>query len=251
MADSTGAGNSQGGADGDKSQSDSGNADTGDKDVVPKSQFLAAISSANAKYDALAQDFEKFKAEKQKQAETPPPTRAELLAHVEKGDITQAQADAIWEKQVVDKASAAATNAAKNESERNESTRKVTSRLLEYKELLPDVWIPGTAAAEAAQKEYREMVAMGSPAGMVTELAAIRAAFGTLEVLRASKSSQSNSSESHQETGGSKPSGESSTKDGPPKGISDRMKAHYQKQIDTGRLKDWAAAKEELKYAKR
>ncbi len=249
MADSKAADSSQGSGDGDKSQSDGGNANTGDKDVVPKSQFIAAINSANEKYRALEQKVEAMEKAGQKKAEPPEPTRAELLEHVEKGDITQAQADAIWEKQVIQKAGTAAAIATQNETQRAEAERKVTDRLLQYKELLPDVWVAGSDAQLAAQKEYREMVALGSPANMTTELAAIRVAFGSLETLRASKSSQSNSSESHVETGGGKPPGDSSNKDGPPKGLDARKVSYYQKQIDSGRYKGWPEVNEELKFA--
>lgn len=254
MADTDGTtpnGDSQTGADGDKSQSDGGNADTGDKDVVPKKQFLAALKSANEKYDALARDMAELKAAKDAPPPQKEPTRDELLQHVTAGNLTQAQADQIWEAQITKKAATAAVTATAAENARTETERKVNAQLLEYKGLVEDAWTPGTDASDRVRAEFRALVEAGSPANTATELAALKITFGSVVTLKASKSAKPGPSESHSETGGNKPPGKpSDTGDGPPKGLTDREKKHYERQIDNGVYKDWNAVKEERKFAR-
>lgn len=250
MADSNGAdtevGETQTGTTEDKSQSESGS----DKDVIPKKQFIAALNSANAKYEKLAAEL----AELRQAKENPPakePTRAELLKHVADGNITQEQADTIWEAQLVKKAGSAAVTAASQENLRSERQNRVESELREYQELVGDAWIDGTTESNRVKAEYKELVSFGLPSTIETEVAALRAAFGSLKTLRASKSAKSGPSESHVETGGSKPSETTDTKDGPPKGLTDRERKFYEKGIENGAYADWNAVKEERKFARK
>lgn len=250
MADSnvadTETGESQTGNTEDKSQSESGS----DKDVIPKKQFIAALNSANAKYDKLAAELAELKAAK----ENPPqkePTRAELLQHVSAGNITQEQADTIWEAQLVKKAGAAAVVASSAETQRNERQRRVDAELREYQGLVPNAWLDGTAESARVKKQYQELVELGLPSTIETEAAALRAAFGELSTLKASKSAKSGPSESHVETGGDKPSDRVETKDGPPKGLTDRERKFYEDKIRQGVYGGWEAVKEERKYARK
>lgn len=250
MADSnvadTETGDTQTGNTEDKSQSESGS----DKDVIPKKQFIAAINSANAKYEKLAAELEELRKAK---AEPPQkePTRAELLKHVAEGNITQEQADTIWEAQLVKKAGVAAVTATSADYEMRQRRERVDTELREYQSLVGDAWIDGTPESERVKKSYKELVALGLPATIETEAAALRATFGHLDTLRASKSAKSGPSESHVETGGDRPTERTDTKDGPPRGLTDRERKFYERQIDQGVYSGWDAVKEERKYARK
>src|SRR3990167_3118870 len=88
-----------------------------DDDVVPKKQFIAAINSANAKYDALEAKFNELQV---KVTATPATverpkryTRGELNALVEARTITQDQADAQMDFQTREDSKAEAKRVAK------------------------------------------------------------------------------------------------------------------------------------------
>ena len=85
----------------------------------------------------------------------------------------------------------------------------------------------------------------------MTEVAALRAAFGDPEVIRASRSLGKNGpGETHVEVGDGERPDEQADVDGVPKGLTEREKSHYQNLINRGIVKDWKAVAEERKFAK-
>ena len=179
-------------------------------------------------------------------------TRAELKALVDEGKITQEVADAHWEKQVLDAAEKRGREAARGEVEGQQREATVNSQLAEFKTLIPAAWSVGSKERAKAEKEFAALRAMGFPDNKVTEVAALRAAFGDPEVIRASRSTGRNGpGETFGEVGGGeRGDGGAPNADGKPKGLTAREEAHYQNLIGRGVYKDWKAVAEERKFAK-
>jgi len=219
-------------------------------DGITKQQLAAALNSQERKLRAEFEETLKRERDQGKANDPKPPTRAELLAMVDRGDLTQAQADALWEKQLTERVkreAAAEVGAALGVQDR---TRRVEAVLAEYREVVGDAWVEGTKERAKVAAEFKHLVeVLGYPPTKETEAAALRAAFGDVAALRASKSAKAGSSETHAETGGSKPSGEGGSKD-PVKALDARQRAYYQRGIDNGRYRDWDAVREELKFAR-
>ena len=94
---------------------------------------------------------------------------------------------------------------------------------------------------------------MGFPDNKVTEVAALRAAFGDPAAIRAARDTGRNGpGETHQEVGnsGERPGNSGLEADGKPKGLTAREDAHYANLIGRGVYKDWKAVTEERKFVK-
>jgi len=200
----------------------------------------------------LRAENEALKADKAKPQDAKPVSRAELNQLVADGKITQDAADAHWERQVVDTAERRAREAARGEVQGQQRELTVKRQLEEYRTLVPAAWEVGARERAKAEKEFKALVEMGFPDNKTTEVAALRAAFGDPEVIRASRSTgRTGPGEAHVEIGGGERPGESGADaDGVPKGLTEREKAHYQNLINRGVVKDWKAVAEERKFAK-
>lgn len=220
-----------------------------DGDWIPKSQFLAALQSANSKYDALEAEVRALKAAPAKEAPPKPPTRTELLALVDAGTITQAVADAEWERQIIAKVKGEVGVATASMS----VAQRVDADLAEYKKIAGDAWVAGSPERTKVEAAYRRLVSRGLPETASTELTALENVFGDIDALRESKKARTGPAEQHSETGGARgASGGGSPKDEAVKGLTAREKAHYERLIQSGVYKGWKAVKEERDaYAKR
>lgn len=220
---------------------------------VKKSQFIAALNNATAKTDEAIAEAAKLRQEleamKTRATEKKPPTRDELLDLVRSGDLTQGQADALWEKQLTEKITGKVVAEVGTAAGAQERARKVDAELKAYQEVVPEVWVNGSEEHTKVAKEFNYLVTqLGYPKTKETEAAALRVAFGAVDVLRASKTARTGPADTHAETGGgTKPAaGEA---DGAPKSLNAEQRDYYEKGIKAGRYKDWAAVKEELKFA--
>ena len=226
---------------------------------LPKVRVDEMVNTARGEAATQAAEAARLRAENETlkaakaQAEAPKPvSRAELKQLVEDGKITQDAADAHWEKQVLDAAEKRGREAARGEVEGQQRELTVNNQLAEFKTLVPAAWATGSKERAKAEKEFSALRAMGFPDNKVTEVAALRAAFGDPEVIRASRSTGRNGpGETFDEVGGGD-RGESGGEqaDGKPKGLDARQEAHYTKLIQRGVYKDWKAVAEELKPAK-
>ena len=222
----------------------------GDDDVVPKSQFLAAIHSANEKYSALEARLNAVIEAGQKKADPPPKhyTRTELNAAVQANQITQEAADQVWDDQIRAEARSEAATVSTEIVTRAQRKERVDSDISRYVALTPDVMVQGSETREKVAKEYNFLVSLGDPKTPETELKAMRAALGPIESLELAHSGTTRH-ETHRETGdaggsGGKPGGKKFEDT-----LSQREKAHYQKGIDSGRYKGWDEVKAELAFA--
>jgi hypothetical protein len=211
-----------------------------------------AAARAGEEAQRARAELEALKAEKAKPQEAKPISRSELKQLVDDGKITQDAADAHWEAQVVKTAETKARAAAADEVQGQQRESVVKRQLEEYRTLIPAAWEVGAKERAKAEKEFKALVEMGFPDNKVTEVAALRAAFGDPEVIRASRSTGKNGpGESHVEVGGGDRPGETGADvDGAPKGLTEREKSHYQNLINRGIVKDWKAVAEERKFAK-
>lgn len=219
---------------------------------VKKSQMIAALNSATQKYDALQAKVNQLEAKTTAKEEVKPPTAAELRRYVEAGELSQDQADLLLKKQLTDEVTREVESRVANKLSAAERAKRVGSELSGYKDLVPDAWVPGSQERAKAEKEFAHLVSLGHPSTPETEAAALRAAFGDLETLRASKSATPGTADRHSETGGGKPPGDAGgrTKD-PLKSLSPEKKAYYQKGIDAGRYKGWDDVKKEIEFSPR
>lgn len=225
----------------------------GDDEVVPKRQFLAALSSAEQKRErelaALRAEFEDKLAKATTKKADPPKrySRGELNAAVTAGQITQEAADQVWDDQIRAEARAEAATVSTEIVTRAQRKERVDTDISRYTRLEPEILVPGSEIRAKVEAEYKFLVSLGDPANVETELKAIRAALGPIDQLELSRSGRTQH-ETHRETGGA---GEG----GKPRGkkfedtLSPREKVHYQKGIDSGRYKGWDEVKAELQHA--
>lgn len=220
-------------------------------DWIKKSQFVAALNNVTTKVDALTAENQELRAAQQKRDEPKQASLAELRKLVEAGELTQDQADGIWERQTEERITRKVAAQVGQSTDAQERARKVSSELQGFKELQPEVWDATSPEHAKVAREYQRLVDEGQPATQATELAALRIAFGDLSTLRASKSARSGPADTHSETGGGRPPVHESTKD-VLKTLSPQQKEYYEAGIKAGRYpKGWADVKAELEYTPR
>ena len=243
-----GSGAPSGGSSEDGSEND-------DKPISAR-QLKAALASQRVAFEeklaAKDREFAAFKAGTgTKPADLPKVyTKAELKAGVDAGQITQDQADSIWDTQRETQVSEKARLAAEEAVNRKATQERIDSDLSSYKRLKPEIMEEGSETRESIKAAFKRMTSRGSPANEATELAAIEAVLGPLDKLEnAAKATRSQ--ESHQESGGGKPAGGG----GSGKKLVDHLKGeakeYYAEQIKKGLHKDWDSVEKELKYASR
>lgn len=222
-------------------------------------RIKAALANQARQYEtrieAVRAEFDAFKAgvgQKEKSAEEKPKayTKPQLKAAVDAGQITQEQADEIWETQRETQLTARAETVALETVTRQATKERIDADLKAYKRLKPEIMDKGSETREKIVEEYNYLVEIGKPRDQATELAAIRAVLGPLQKLEKSASA-TRSQESHEETGGG--GGGERPKGGSGKNLVDKLdarwKEHYEKGIKQGRYADWKAVEAELKYA--
>ena len=230
----------------------------GDGEFVPKTQFIAALNSAERKREAEVSGLQSRLAELEAQVKAKPAeqpkryTRAELTAAVDAGQISQAQADAQYEAQVNLDAETRAERVALDTVSAVERKRFVDSDIARYKAAAPEILDDAHETRQRVKVEFNALVALGDdPRDVATQLKAIRAVLGPIDRLEKARSGRFQH-ESHRETGGGSGGGDG----GKPRNgkLSDQLNAegrkYYEKGIEQGRYKDWAAVEDELKYAK-
>ena len=220
-------------------------------ELVNRHKDRASAEAAEAA--RLRAENEALKAHRAAADKPKPLTRTELNQLVADGKVTQEAADAEWERQVVDTATSNARQAARDEGAQRELEQTISAQLEEYRGLIPEAWEAGSKERARVAKEFRYLTEkLGSPNSQATEIAALRAAFGDPEAIKASRSTgRHGPAETHGEVGGAE-RGEGATKDGDgaPKGLDARQKAHYEKLIAQGHYPDWKAVREELKFSR-
>lgn len=176
-------------------------------------------------------------AEKQEQVYT----RAQLKAAVNEGKITEEQMEALWETQIekkIERRVDAKTTKAASEGAVAANTQ---AELARYIEAFPELADTDSDLRAKVQDEFDFLVRLGDdPDSRATELKAVRAALGPVTGNKGRRKEPEASEETGGAQGGRKgePQG-----DGWSKGLTPKMKAHYQKLINQGLYKGEAGKK--------
>ena len=171
-------------------------------------------------------------------------TRAQLRAAVEEGKITEAEMDAVIERQMEEKITDKLSKQL-NEDRKVEAASQAADVLMRrYKAAVPDLLDKSTDTFGKVKKEFQALLALGYDSNdLRTELLAVKAAIGDIDALE--KKPKERDRETHQETGGrdaEAPDVDRRT-DGIPKGLSGAQRQHYQRLIDNGMYKGWDDAR--------
>ncbi len=217
-----------------------------------KEMIATAVRKATDEFSAkVAPLLDAAKAQNESKATPVQYSKAQLNEFVEAGRLTQAAADSIYEKQVEDRAVKRATEEATKAVASQHQQRTVAERMAEFQELVPDAWVDGTTEREQVATTFAALQATGIKGSKdELELAALVAAFGEPAKIRKARGFGRPGAESFEDSGSGRrrPSDEGGS-DVPPRGITAKQLAHYEKGIAAGRYTGWSAVKEELKYA--
>jgi hypothetical protein len=176
-------------------------------------------------------------------------TRAQLRASVAAGDITEDQADDIFEQQLEKKLTARLETKAVKTVQVSEQSRTVQGEIDKYVDAHPDLIVADSELRAKVQGEFDYLVKLGdNPKDTATQLKAIRAAVGPLKA-----KSRAKSPETFDETGGAGGNEDRSGSDTWAKGLSQAQRKHYEKLVNTGVYKGFNDPKlvSELKFAKK
>lgn len=171
-----------------------------------------------------------------------------LRQKVDAGEITQEQMDAVWENQIV----ARATQQALATFQSQAQGKSVEQQIAQYKELVPAIVEPGTPDRTRITKEFQTLVANGSPNNLATELAALRVVYGDVNRLAQRIKGRPAGSEATQDGGSGTGDGGSTGKLSKfQEGLTPKQREYYRQQIDKGTYKDWSAVEAVHKPAKK
>ncbi len=173
-------------------------------------------------------------------AETTKPreyTRVELQGFVDAGQISQENANALWDQQLEKRVRRDVDQQIDTRLTTHNRAVAVQAQVDRYKEFLPDLGDKESETAQKVEREFRALVDLGQPehvqqGGYATELLALRNIFGPVEALQKSRTGLQTHRES--DARGDDDRDDDATKDGWPKGLSARQKAHYEDQIRKG-----------------
>ncbi len=216
------------------------------KETVPMTQFLAALNSANKKYDALAAKFDALQ-QPVVQQEAKRFTRAELKAAVTAGQVTDDQAEELWIKQVQEDVTANVTRTVLETVGSGTKQERVSTDLSEYKRLAPEILDESSEKRAAIATEYQYLLSIGHKQSLETELVACRSVLGPLEKLKVARSARRDA-ETHEETGGGGESRQRSSAKTGWDSLTARQKDYYEGQIKNGQYKDKKAVETELDF---
>lgn len=237
--------------DGIEAGTDPGAASQGNK-TVP----LAALEAEREKRQALETKLANLEGRVEglaaRPAETKAPERpveyskADLARAVAAGTITQAESEHIWDTQRDNKVRADARAQAAADTMAVVAAQTIAGEIDKYKAALPDLKDRSSDAFKAVVAKFNRLVQLGSPSTTATELAALESVYGDPSKLRRPQADL----ETHQDTGGGSDEPETTRRAGPLKDFTPREKAHYGRLIDQGVVKDWDAARSELKFGR-
>lgn len=233
--------------------SDTGSFTKADVEAAAAAAAKAAAEAATAPLLAQIDDLRtKLAAAPAPKTEAKTYTRAEINAAVARGDITEAEGEAVWDRQQDERTQRLAREAAANELKNTKLTQTIEEKIGDYSELAPKAFVAGTPENQRVKKQYDYLVGIGQPANKSTELAALSLALGDIDGLRAaSRGALKRETFEDVGNGDADDVGEGSSADGPPKGmkLTARERTYYQQKIDRGIYPNWKAVEAERKFA--
>jgi len=174
-------------------------------------------------------------------------SREDLAGLVEREDITQLQADTLWDKQLRSEFEAELDKRFDSFSTETNSTNIIQNDMSAYMQQLPDLKVRGTKDRTKVEKEFGYLRSLGEPDNSRTELLAVRNVFGPIETLK--DSLETLKKETHKDAGGA--GGNSGTGEGGTFAdtLTAREKAYYETGLANGLYKDWKEIEDEMKFA--
>ena len=149
---------------------------------------------------------------------------AELNDAVLTGQMTQATADAIADRQ----RDAHTVAVAQNAVQAHNAIQSVADEITKFKALVPNIIVEGSPEHKRLAEEYRRQVGRGLPETIATELVALEIVFGKASALEAAKNPK-RGAEHHQDVGGG--SGDTPKDKGPLAKLPAHRREHYQRMI--------------------
>jgi hypothetical protein len=221
-----------------------------EKPVITAEQLEAEKRAAAAEGEAkgLKEALKAIPAKEKPKAEAKEFTRAELRAQVNDGKITEDQMDDILERQLEAKLTKKAEEIAERKISSSQTAISVADQIAAYVGVYPDINKEGSATRAKIQAAFDELVGLkDDPSALTTELKAIKMALGPLKAGAGRRPAP----EAHEDVGAGSDS-DSKPAEGWAKGLSPKLKKHYEKQIDRGIYKSHSDPRliAELKYAR-
>ncbi len=204
---------------------------------IPKVRLDEVIGEVHGLKASLQQEREeRIRLEEQLKASkvTEPEryTKQQLREAVATGQMTQDQADDLWDAQREAEITQKVVGVVTASTAQNKAVERVDADLAKYKELAPDLMVEGSETRNEVAKRYQYLLTIGAPPGPATQLAAANAVLGPIDRLE-TKSKGRVVTQTHEETGGNA-GGEKGGKKTLLEQAPPRYKQHYEKLIAQG-----------------
>ena len=204
------------------------------------------IAEMNGRLQGLSETGQPRKAE-----DEPKISRAQLRAKVEANEMTEAEAEQVWENQFERRLGQRIDSTVKTAIGEARTVNNVGVQIDAYSEVMPEVMTEGSSARQRVQEEYNFLTSTGAPDGLATQLQALRAAFGPIAALKKIKGERPDTSHQDVGSGTGQEGGEGGGMrgDGTPKGLTARQRTYYTPRVGPGKYyPDWGAVTAELKF---
>jgi hypothetical protein len=216
---------------------------------IPKVRFDEVIGKVHGLEATLQQERDaRIRLEEQVKAGKTEPqrhTKQQLREAVATGQLTQDQADDIWDAQREAEITEKVMGTVQQTNAVQQTATKVNADLSRYKALAPDLMVEGSETRTAVAERYDYLLSIGAPPGSATQLAAANAVLGPIDRLEQARKGRA-VHQTHEETGGG---GKGKDNDGGKgKSLLDqapaRYRQHYENLISKGVLTKDQAEKE-------
>jgi len=195
------------------------------------------LNKMNARIDDLSKQLEKQ--EKEQNAPKPVP-RKELLAKVDVGEITQAEADEVWQHEIETRVADQVETVVRDTA----AATKLQEELTAYEKSVPELSDENSELYANVAREYNYLTqTLGMPDTTSTTILAVRSIVGPAHALK-TVDIKKQTGDGHPENSGSGDGGKNST--GSKIQMTDRQKDYYRNGIRNGAYADWDAAHKEL-----
>ncbi len=213
-----------------------------DRATELETRAMTAEAEAKAEREARIRLEERLTAGETKKGESKEVTRAQLQQEVEAGRLTQSMADDAWIAQHKETWKADMRQEASQQREEDQQNRLIDEQFAAYTRACPEIQVDGSKERKNIVREFNELVRMGQPNTISTQLIATKTILGPIDKLTELRSKR----EAHSETStgaseGDRPASRSLSERGA------RQKAYIEKLVERGMITKEDAEKD-LKY---
>ena len=212
-------------------------------------QVIAAGHRANETVERLTRELEEERQRGRGGANTSAPrqfTRQQLSAAVESGEITQAEADSVIERQIEERI----TDRMRTSARENAGVDAQQRELSAYSQAVPELMLDDSPVfKQVAQQLAYLQASLGYPENTATRLAAVQAVLGPLHSLRSSVAVVT-APDTHAEGGSGAGADGAERKPDRRTDLTAEQKADYGEMIRQGIYENWDQVHAELAEAK-